>query len=302
MILVDYRLNDSDLSWPGFHLVVGSTHYTSIASRITSVTVNGRNGVVVPAGILDLDTPELTLKAVTSGADADTLMRRFRRLCRHARTVTRIERDTVSGLERRMSTRCVLTSCKPDGDETPWGGTRAETAVFQLPDVYWQGDAEREVTLNAAGGLVLPGCIDTNQDAGYWSMWAGLPDASESILFDRMPDGWLSDAPISRMIMRFSDATSVRVADPVSGTDLIWSGTRDSKEPYLYLDISARHAWTSSSDSAWTGGTDVSGGVDWSGQPLQVWPDDTTGDYRVAISQSGGTAGTVISRYLQSWE
>ncbi|MBM6981167.1 MAG: hypothetical protein I3I97_02825 [Bifidobacterium thermophilum] len=278
MLIVDYRLNDSDLSWPGFHLVVGSTHYTSIASRITSVTVNGRNGVVVPAGILDLDTPELTLKAVTSGADADTLMRRFRRLCRHARTVTRIERDTVSGLERRMRTRCVLTSCKPDGNEQPWGGRRAETAVFQLPDVYWQGTDEREVTIKADGGLILPG-------------------VSES-----MPEGWLSDAPIARMLVRFGDASSVRVADPVSGTDLTWSGSRDSKEPYLYLDISARNAWTSSSDSAWDGGTDVSGGVDWSGQPLQVWPDDTTGDYRVTVSQSGGTAGSILCRYLQSWE
>lgn len=278
MLIVDYQLNDVDLSWHGFHLVVGSTHYTPIASRITSVTVNGRNGVVVPAGILDLDTPELTLKAVTSGADADMLMRRFRRLCRHARTVTRIERDTVSGLERRMRTRCVLTSCKPDGDEKPWGGRRAETAVFQLPGVYWQGADEREVTLKADGGIILPG------------------------VSGRMPEGWLSDAPITRMLMRFGGASSVRVADPVSGTDLTWGGRRDSKQPYLYLDISTRHAWTSSSDSAWTGGTDVSGGVDWSGQPLQVWPDDTTGDYRVTISQSGGTAGSVLCRYLQSWE
>lgn len=278
MILVDYKLNDVALSWPGFHLVVGSTHYTSIATRVTSVTVNGRDGVVVPAGIMDLDTPELTLKAVTSGADADMLMRRFRRLCRHARTITRIERDTVSGLERRMRTRCVLTSCKPDGDETPWGGTRAETAVFQLPDVYWQGTDEREVTLQAGGGLILSGVS-----------W-------------RMPEGWLSDAPITRMLMRFGGVSSVRVADPVSGTDLTWSGTRDSKQPYLYVDISARHAWTSLSGSAWTGGTDVSGGVDWSGQPLQVWPDDTTGDYRITVTQSGGTAGSIICRYYQSWE
>lgn len=278
MILVDYQLNDVALSWPGFHLVVGSTHYTSIASRITSATVNGRNGAVMPDGIMDLDTPELTLKAVTSGADADMLMRRFRRLCRHAQTITRIEWDTVSGLERRMRTRCVLTSCKPDGNEQPWGGRRAETAVFQLPDVYWQGTDEREATINADGGLILPG-------------------VSESML-----EGWLSDAPITRMLMRFGDASSVRVADTVSCTDLTWSGTRDSTQPYLFLDISTRRAWTSASDTAWTGGTDVSGGVDWSGRPLQVWPDDVTGDYRVAISQSGGTAGTVICRYFQSWE
>lgn len=302
MLVVDYRLNDVDLSWPGFHLVVGSTHYTSIASRITSVTINGRNGSVMPGGIMDLDTPELTLKAVTSGADADMLMRRFRRLCRHAKTITRIERDTASGLERRMSTRCVLTSCKPDGDEQPWGGTRAETAVFQLPGVYWQGVDEREMTLKADGGLVLPGRIDSNPDAGYWTMWLGLPDASESILFDRMSEGWLSDAPITSMLMRFGDQTGIRVADPVSGTDLTWSGTRDSTQPYLFLDISTRRAWTSASDTAWTGGTDVSGGVDWSGQPLQVWPDDATGDYRVTVTQSGGNAGTVLCRYYQSWE
>ena len=276
MILVEYQLNDVALSWPGFHLVVGSTHYTSLASRITSVTVNGRNGAVMPDGIMDLDTPELTLKAVTSGADADMLMRRFRRLCRHAQTITRIERDTVSGLERRMRTRCVLTSCKPDGDEQPWGGSRAETAVFQLPDVYWHGTDEREVTLNADGGLILPG------------------------VSEGMSEGWLSDAPITRMLMRFGDQTNVRVSDPVSGTGLTWSGTRDSAQPYLFLDISTRRAWTSASDSAWAGGTDVSGGVDWSGQPLQVWPDDTPGDYRVAVTQSGGTVGNVICHYYQS--
>ena len=278
MILVDYQLNDVSLSWPGFHLVVGSTHYTSLATRVTSVTVNGRNGAVMPGGIMDLDTPELTLKAVTSGTDTDMLMHRFRRLCRHAQTITRIERETVSGLERRMRTRCVLTSCKPDGDEQPWGGRREETAVFQLPDVYWQGMDEREVTLNADGGLILPG------------------------VSEGMPEGWLSDAPITRMLMRFGDQTNVRVTDPVSGTDLTWSGTRDSAQPYLFLDISTRRAWTSASDSAWAGGTDVSGGVDWSGQPLQVWPDDTTGDYRVTVTQSGGTAGNVICHYFQSWE
>ena len=278
MLLVDYTLNDVDLSWPGFHLVVGSTHYTSLAMRLTSVTVKGRNGAVMPGGIMDLDTPELTLKAVTSGADADMLMRRFRRLCRHAQTITRVEKDTVSGLERLMRTRCALTSCKPDGDEQPWGGTRAETAVFQLPDVYWQGTDEREVTLGADGGLILPG-------------------VSES-----MPEGWLSDAPITRMLMRFGDQTNVHVSDPVSGTDLTWGGTRNSTQPYLYLDVSARRAWTSASDSAWTGGTDVSGGVDWSGQPLQVWPDDATGDYRATVTQSGGTAGTVLCHYYQSWE
>ena len=277
MILVEYQLNDVALSWPGFHLVVGSTHYTSLASRITSVTVNGRNGAVMPDGIMDLDTPELTLKAVTSGADADMLMRRFRRLCRHAQTITRIERDTVSGLERRMRTRCVLTSCKPDGDEQPWGGSRAETAVFQLPDVYWHGTDEREVTLNADGGLILPG------------------------VSEGMSEGWLSDAPIIRMLMRFGDQTNVRVSDSVSSTGLTWSGTRDSAQPYLFLDISTRRAWTSASDSAWAGGTDVSGGVDWSGQPLQVWPDDTPGDYRVAVTQSGGTVGNVICHYYQSW-
>ena len=177
-----------------------------------------------------------------------------------------------------MRTRCVLTSCKPDGDEQPWGGRRAETAVFQLPDVYWQGTDEREVTLSADGGLILPG-------------------VSES-----MPEGWLSDAPITRMLMRFGDQTNVRVADPVSGTDLIWSGTRNSNEPYLFINISVRRAWTSASDTAWTGGTDVSGGVDWSGQPLQVWPDDTNGDYRVTATQSGGTAGSILCRYYQSWE
>lgn len=139
MILTDYLINGQQLTGEHSNLIVGTTHFTSISPRINSVTVNGRNGVMLPAGPVAFDAPEITLKFITDGPDADTLMHRFYRLCRLASKLTRVERDTVSGWTRRMTASAVCTSCQPDGDEIPWDDHRAATAVFQLPDVYWQG-------------------------------------------------------------------------------------------------------------------------------------------------------------------
>ena len=150
MILTDYLINGQQLTGERSSLIVGTTHFTSISPRINSVTVNGRSGVMLPAGPVAFDAPEITLKFITDGPDADTLMHRFYRLCRLASKLTRVERDTVSGWARRMTASAVCTSCQPDGDEIPWDDHRAATAVFQLPDVYWQGEQWQERTRPAA--------------------------------------------------------------------------------------------------------------------------------------------------------
>ncbi len=152
MILTDYLINGQNLTGEHASLIVGTTHFTSISPRINSVTVNGRSGVMLPAGPLAFDAPEITLKFITNGPDADTLMHRFYRLCRLASSLTRMERDTSTGLTRRMTASAVCTSCEADGDEIPWSNHRAATAVFQLPDVYWQGDWQT-ASLPAAGGV-----------------------------------------------------------------------------------------------------------------------------------------------------
>lgn len=301
MILADYLINGQQLTGEHSSLIVGTTHFTSISPRINSVSVNGRSGVMLPVGPVAFDAPEITLKFVTDGPDADTLMHRFYRLCHLASELTRVERDTVSGLTRRMTASAVCTSCQPDGDEIPWDDHRAATAVFQLPDVFWRGVQWQEVTLAASGGRLLPGGVSKPSGKGYWTRWQGLPNASPSELFDTLPDGWLSNAPIGTLVLRFGAATGVTISDPVSGTNLMWGGKRDASRPYLFVDVANRKAWTSSDSAAWSGGTDETGGIDWTTEPLQVWPAIDSGDYRVDIRQTGGT-DKVTCRFLQSWE
>lgn len=301
MILADYLINGQQLTGEHSSLIVGTTHFTSISPRIDSVTVNGRNGMMLPAGPVAFDAPEITLKFITDGPDADTLMHRFYRLCRLASELTRVERDTVSGLTRSMTASAVCTSCQPDGDEIPWDDHRAATAVFQLPDVFWRGVQWQEVTLAASGGRLLPGGVPKPSVKGYWTRWQGLPNASPSELFDIMPDGWLSNAPITTLVLRFGAATGVTISDSVSGTNLVWNGKRDASRPYLFVDAANRKAWTAANADAWSGGTDASNGVDWTTEPLQVWPAIDSGDYRLDIRQTGGT-DKVTCRFLQSWE
>lgn len=301
MILADYLINGQQLTGEHSSLIVGTTHFTNISPRIDSVTVNGRSGVMLPSGPVAFDAPEITLKFITDGPDADTLMHRFYRLCRLASELTRVERDTSTGLTRRMTASAVCTSCQPDGDEIPWSNHRAATAVFQLPDVYWCGVQWQEATLSASGGRLLPGGVSKPSVKGYWSRWQGLPNASPSELFDMLPDGWLSDAPITTLVLRFGAATGVTISDPVSGTNLMWGGERDASRPYLFVDVANRKAWTAANADAWSGGTDASNGVDWTTEPLQVWPAIDSGDYRLDIRQTGGT-DKVTCRFLQSWE
>lgn len=301
MILTDYLINGQQLTGEHSNLIVGTTHFTSISPRIDSVTVNGRNGMMLPAGPVAFDAPEITLKFITDGPEADTLMHRFYRLCRLASELTRVERDTVSGLTRSMTAKAVCTSCQPDGDEIPWDDHRAATAVFQLPDVYWRGVQWQEVKLAASGGRLLPGGVAKPSSKGYWTRWQGLPNASPSELFDIMPEGWLSNAPITTLVLRFGAVTGVTISDPVSGTNLMWGGKRDASRPYLFVDAANRKAWTAANADAWSGGTDATNGIDWTTEPLQVWPDISSGDYRLAIKQTG-SADKVTCRFLQSWE
>lgn len=277
MILTDYLIEGQQLTGEHASLIVGTTHFTSISPRINSVTVNGRNGVMLPAGPVAFDAPEITLKFITNGPDSDVLMHRFYRLCRLASKLTRVERDTVSGWTRRMTASAVCTSCQPDGDEIPWDDHRAATAVFQLPDVFWQGEQWQERTLDATGGRLMAGSVA------------------------KPPEGWLSNAPIGTLVLRFGAATAVTISDPISGTNLMWGGKRDASRPYLFVDAANRKAWTAANADAWSGGTDASNGIDWTTEPLQVWPDISSGDYRLAIKQTGST-DKVTCRFLQSWE
>ena len=70
--------------------------------------------------------------------------------------------------------------------------------------------------------------------------------------------------------------------------------------PYLYLDAGSLTAWSSDSDSAWSGGSqNETVGLDYlpSGR-LQVNP-DVSGDYRIAVKATG--SGNVACRFKRSW-
>ena len=135
---------------------------------------------MLPAGPLAFDAPEITLKFITNGPDADTLMHRFYRLCRLASSLTRVERDTSTGLTRRMTASAVCTSCQPDGDEIPWSNHRAATAVFQLPDVFWQGDWQT-ASLPAAGGVFLHGKARTGSRAGIPTLHCSISSSASQM-------------------------------------------------------------------------------------------------------------------------
>lgn len=299
---VSYSLNGHPLDSERMRVLVGTTHYTSLSPIVDMVQVSGRSGVIVGSSIPVLDAPELTIKVAAWGAGSDALISRFRARCLHAAKLTLGRTETLDdGSSRSMVTRAVCTSCEPDDDERPFRDLRVMTVVFQLPDVYWRGEQWQERTLDATGGRLMSGSVDKPSDKGYWTRWAGLPNASPSQLFDTIPEGWLSNAPITTLVLRFGAATGVTIADPVSGTNLMWGGKRDASHPYLFVDVANRKAWTAANADAWSGGTDASNGIDWTTEPLQVWPAIDSGDYRLAIKQTGGT-DKVTCRFLQSWE
>ena len=272
---VSYTLNGQPLDSARMRVIVGTTHHMALSPIVESVQVSGRSGAVIGSSTPVLDVPELTVKVAAWGADSDLLISRFRALCLLSTNLVVGRTETSDGgLTRSMSARAVCTSCEPDDDERPFQDLRVMTAVFQLPDVYWQGEQWVDKTLPAVGGTLVSGA---NPSAGL---------------------AWDSDAPLLNLVMRFTDVSSVRVSCAASGTDLEWSAAASVRN--LYLDVPNRRAWTSDRTDAWDGGMDATAGVDWTSEPLQAWPSIDSGDYLLAVEQSG--TGQVACRYKQSWE
>ena len=87
------------------------------------------------------------------------------------------------------------------------------------------------------------------------------------------------------------------VTDPVSGTSLKWSGTKPSG--YLYLSTGLR-AWSSTGADAWGSGTDRTPGVDYDGEPLEIWP-AVDGSYSLNIQTTGGSDGEAAVSFVRQW-
>ena len=106
------------------------------------------------------------------------------------------------------------------------------------------------------------------------------------------------DAPITDPIIRCQSVTGVKITDQSSKTTITWSGTLPSGKPYLYLSPVNLSAWCSDSATAWSGGTSLTG-IDWEGEPLEIWP-MADGSYRLSAQQTGGT-NPIAVRFSPSW-
>ena len=203
----------------------------------------------------------------------------------------------IDGVEQR--TRVELTSLSPDDSKSHPNRFVPFTAVFAMPDVWWRSVTHETVSLPLNGGKVMSGG-SVMPSAGYYTFWQGVPNASPSVLSTQLPYS-CGDAPITDMVFRFQKGvTGITVKDTVSGTGITWSGTRVDARPYLYLDAGSLTAWSSDSDSAWSGGSqNETVGLDYlpSGR-LQVNP-DVSGDYRIAVKATG--SGNVACRFKRSW-
>ncbi|MEE8667416.1 MAG: hypothetical protein SOI13_04395 [Bifidobacterium mongoliense] len=297
---VAYAINGMPLDTDCFHVTVGSTFLAGITVRRTVNTVPGRHGSVRSGMLPRFDERQLTIRALAHDDNSDAMARRFLHLCSMpSLTVTRSMTAMYGGDEGlpEQSTPLQLTSLQPDGDERPFKSRRRMTAVFAMTDVFWHATPITRPI--GASGRILPGAItvpvDDSHPQGLATLRQAMPDDYPSILFDRLTDGWMGDAPITDPIIRLTAPSHATAADPVSGTGITWSGSANGQ--FLYIDPLHLHAWLASSDSAWSGGSDVSQGLDFPSEPLEIWP-AVDNSYSLSID-TNGTAPTI--RFSPSW-
>ena len=297
---VAYAINGMPLDTDCFHVTVGSTFLAGITVRRTVNTVPGRHGSIRSGMLPRFNERQLTVRTLAHDVDSDAMARRFLHLCSMpSLTITRSMTAMYGGDDGlpEQSTPVQLTSLQPDGDERPFKSHRNMTAVFAMTDVFWRASpVTRPID---ASGLILPGALTVRVDdahaQGVATMWQGMPDASPSILFDRLMDGWMGDAPITDPIIRLAAPSHATATDPVSGTGITWSGPANGQ--FLYIDPLHLHAWLASSDSAWSGGNDVSQGLDFPSEPLEIWP-AADNSYSLSLD-TDGTSATI--RFSPSW-
>ena len=151
------------------------------------------------------------------------------------------------------------------------------------PDVL--GESSRLMRLCTMPNLVMSRIVDGVEQRTRVELTSLSPDDSKS-----HPNRFVP----------FTAVFAMPDVDTVSGTGITWSGTRVDTRPYLYLDAGSLTAWSSDSDSAWSGGSQNEiVGLDYlpSGR-LQVNP-DVSGDYRIAVKATG--SGNVACRFKRSW-
>jgi hypothetical protein len=257
MSRVTWSLNGFELDRESFRVTVGTSFFPSIKTKRNVIAVAGRSGSIATGGLPVFEEREVTIQTVAWGDEWKSKADAFHRVCSMP-VLTLVRREYAHGRTQVMQTRVELESLAANGDVRPVNERVEETAVFALPDVWWQGVSELEASLPLTGGV--------------------LSDGAETL-----PE-WFSNAPIANMVVRIPLASQVMVTDPVSGTGLSWNGTKATGARFVYLDSSSMRAWTSSSDAEWTGGTDASTGLDYpAAGPLMVWP-SADGSYSLMMT------------------
>lgn len=286
-----YLINGVPLDGGNCVIEQGSDWLSPISPVVDVVTVPGVHGIMVPPMPPVVGQRTLTLKIGCAGTDGWAQTRRLLRLL----TMPRLR------LTRRIPDcpdRCadvVLTSLTAD-DTTVERYTRY-TATLSMTSPFWRA---AEPTLSAVpdGGVLM----NAAAHPGPFTMWLGEPNNSVSVLdTGGCADGYASDAPVDDMIIRVPKGVdSMTLTDPTSGTGVSWSGTATSG--YLYVDPQRLRAWTAGGTGAWSGGADVTAGLDYmAAGPLQIWP-DSDGAYRVALAVHGVPADQrTYIRFFKAW-
>ncbi|WP_159794447.1 hypothetical protein [Puerhibacterium puerhi] len=237
-----------------------------VSVRAATIDVPGRHGVIAP-GLPVFDEPQLNLKLQPVGPQTsleEAQAELVALLAAPGLTVTRRSAGAAASAPAR------LVSLSPD-DFRP-GQTAAFSVALAIPGVFLRGPvASSPATVVASG--------DTVEIAHLG----------------------VSTGPVADAIVRVTGpATTVAVTDVVSGTGLSWAGAALTAGRYLYLDAGTLRAWWSASSSAWTGGTDVTSGLDYpAAGPLQIWPrmqgtDPADRRARLRVSGSGLSTATAL--------
>lgn len=287
-----YLINGVVLDGGNCVIEYGSDWLSPISPVVDVVTVPGVHGITVPPLPPVVGQRTLTMKIGCAGSAGWAETRRVLRLLTMPRLVL------TRRMPNQLMDRCaevVLTSLSTD--DTTVGRYTRYTATLSMTSPFWRAAEPTLIAIPDDGVL-----MDTSAVPGPYTMWLGEPNNSVSVLApDGYPDGYQSDAPIDDMIIRVPKGVdAMTLTDPTSGTSVTWSGTTTSG--YLYVDPKRLHAWTSGNATAWTGGADVTAGLDYGANgPLQIWP-DAAGKYRVNLTTHGVPAGQqTYVRYYKSW-
>lgn len=279
---VTYSIDGVSLNDPGdrWHLSRATRRRALPAVRTTSVTTPARHGEAFMPGAPYMASTMAVALIITDRdaagvhrgpAQAEANLELITGLLSGPHRLFRLEHH-ISSTESRVAMGEVNASAEPK-----LLGFRAElwewTFIISIPGVFW---SDGKAPVLAQGAAALSGSLALS----------GLAGGSAPI----------TDAVV-RLLGPFNGKASV--TDARSGTGLSWQGTL-AASTYLYLNADTLRAWTSTSATAWTSGTDVTSGLDYPyAGPLQLTPTTTAAGttyalaYTLPVANAASTAVAV---------